>query len=174
MEDIINRGGGNILIRVFRALENEERDLERPVKVTTDGYTRSVPAGTQIRLTPGESFQTPEAILSFSTEGLNALSRNYHRVIREQVIAPRWRHVKKPVLVNSWEACYFDFDAEKILELAGAAKELGMEMLVLDDGWFGKRNDDTTSLGDWVCNEGKLGCSLKELSERIHCGWSRK
>lgn len=120
------------------------------------------------RLTPGESFQTPEAILSFSTEGLNALSRNYHRVIREQVIAPRWRHVKKPVLVNSWEACYFDFDAEKILELAGAAKELGMEMLVLDDGWFGKRNDDTTSLGDWVCNEGKLGCSLKALSERIH------
>ena len=72
------------------------------------------------------------------------------------------------MLVNSWEACYFDFNAEKLLDLARSAKALGMEMLVLDDGWFGHRNDDTSSLGDWVCNEEKLGCSLKELSERIH------
>jgi len=119
-------------------------------------------------LNPGESFHTPEAILSYSAEGLNALSRNYHRVIRDEVIPPRWRGVRKPVLVNSWEACYFDFNAEKLLKLAVAAKELGMEMLVLDDGWFGERNDDTTSLGDWFCNEKKLGCGLKELSERIH------
>jgi len=126
------------------------------------------PEGFSWRLGPGESFQTPEAILSYSAEGLNALSRNYHRLIREEVLPPRWRGVRKPVLVNSWEACYFDFDAEKLLRLARSAKELGIEMLVLDDGWFGRRDDDTTSLGDWRCNEGKLGCGLKELSERIH------
>ena len=126
------------------------------------------PEGFGWKLAPGESFQTPEAILSYSAEGLNALSRNYHRVIREEVIPPRWRGTRKPVLVNSWEACYFDFDAEKLLKLARSAKELGMEMVVLDDGWFGRRNDDTTSLGDWTCNEEKLGCSLKELAERIH------
>lgn len=119
-------------------------------------------------LNPGESFHTPEAILSYSADGLNALSRNYHRIIRDEVIPPRWRGVRKPVLVNSWEACYFDFNAEKLLNLARSAKELGMEMLVLDDGWFGIRNDDSTSLGDWFCNEGKLGCSLKDLSNRIH------
>lgn len=119
-------------------------------------------------LNPGESFQTPEAILSYSAEGLNALSHNYHRLIRDEVIPPRWRGVRKPVLVNSWEACYFDFDVEKLLDLARSAKELGMEMLVLDDGWFGERNDDRSSLGDWICNEKKLGCSLKELSERVH------
>ena len=136
------------------------------------GSTRVVcgihPEGFRWKLEPGESFRTPEAILSCSAEGLNALSRNYHRLIRGEVTAPRWRGAKKPVLVNSWEACYFDFDAEKLLKLARSAAELGMEMLVLDDGWFGRRNDDTTSLGDWTCNEGKLGCGLKELSERIH------
>ena len=120
------------------------------------------------KLEPGDSFQTPEAILSCSMEGLNILSRNYHRVIRDEVISPRWRKARKPVLVNSWEACYFDFNADKLLELARSAADLGMEMLVLDDGWFGRRDDDTTSLGDWFCNEGKLGCSLKELAERIH------
>ena len=119
-------------------------------------------------LNPGESFQTPEAILSYSAEGLNALSHNYHHLIRDEVIPPRWRGVRKPVLVNSWEACYFDFDVEKLLDLARSAKELGMEMLVLDDGWFGERNDDRSSLGDWVCNEKKLGCSLKKLSECVH------
>ncbi|MBO4472098.1 MAG: alpha-galactosidase [Clostridia bacterium] len=126
------------------------------------------PEGFEWQLEPQESFRTPEAILSFSAEGMNALSRNYHRIIREEVIAPRWRNAKKPVLINSWEATYFDFNAEKLLRLARSAKELGMEMLVLDDGWFGRRDDDTTSLGDWVCNEAKLGCSLKELTEKIH------
>ena len=142
------------------------------VSVDQTGSVRVIsgihPEGFSWKLEPGESFRTPEAILSFSDEGLNALSGNYHRVIREEVIPPRWRNTRKPVLLNSWEACYFDFDAEKLLHLARSAKELGVEMLVLDDGWFGRRNDDTTSLGDWVCNEEKLGCGLRELSERIH------
>ena len=142
------------------------------ISMDQTGSTRVVcgihPEGFSWKLEPGETFQTPECILSYSGGGLNALSGNYHRVIREEVLPPRWRGVKKPVLVNSWEACYFDFNADKLLKLAKAARELGMEMLVLDDGWFGRRNDDTTSLGDWTCNEGKLGCSLKELSEQIH------
>ena len=120
------------------------------------------------KLEPGESFQTPEAILSYSREGLNGLSRNYHRIIREEVIHPRWRNAERPVLLNSWEASYFDFDAESLLNLADEARALDMDMLVLDDGWFGKRNDDTSGLGDWTANERKLGCSLAELSERIH------
>ena len=126
------------------------------------------PDGFAWQLQPGESFDTPEAILAFSGEGLNGLSRLFHRVIREQVIHPRYKKTDRPVLINSWEAAYFDFDAEKILRFAASAKELGVEMLVLDDGWFGVRNDDTTSLGDWCVNERKLGCSMKELSDRIH------
>ena len=142
------------------------------VSVDQTGSVRVIsgihPEGFSWKLAPGESFRTPEAILSFSAEGLNGLSGNYHRIIREEVIPPRWRNTRKPVLLNSWEACYFDFDADKLLRLACSAKELGVEMLVLDDGWFGCRNDDTTSLGDWECNEEKLGCGLKELSERVH------
>lgn len=119
-------------------------------------------------LVPGEAFQTPEALLSYSANGLNGLSSHYHDIIRHQVISPRWQTAKRPVLINSWEAAYFDFDAEKILRFARSAKEMGMEMLVLDDGWFGKRDDDNAGLGDWVVNEKKLGCSMQKLSDQIH------
>ena len=155
---------GFMLMYSGNHLEEVSADQAGSVRVTGGIH----PEGFSWTLGPGESFQTPEAILSYSSEGLNALSRNYHRIIRDEVIPPRWRGIRKPVLVNSWEACYFDFNAEKLLKLGQAAKELGMEMLVLDDGWFGKRDDDSSSLGDWVCNEEKLGCSLKELSEHIH------
>ncbi len=126
------------------------------------------PDGFSWTLQPGELFETPEAILSFSGSGFNALSQQYHNVIRQHVIPQRYQQASRPVLINSWEAAYFDFDAEKILRFARSAREMGMEMLVLDDGWFGSRNDDTSGLGDWTVNEGKLGCSMKELSERIH------
>lgn len=160
------RGGcaGFMLMYSGNHLEEVSADQTGSIRVVCGIH----PENFRWKLAPGEVFQTPEAILSFSTEGLNALSRNYHRLILNEVIPPRWRNVRKPVLVNSWEACYFGFDAEKLLKLAQNAAELGMEMLVLDDGWFGCRNDDATSLGDWVCNETKLGCSLKELSEQIH------
>ncbi|MBR2822399.1 MAG: alpha-galactosidase [Clostridia bacterium] len=142
------------------------------MEVNQTGSTRLVsgihPDGFSWKLAPGESFETPEALLSYSADGLNGLSRHYHDIIRQQVIAPRWQQEKRPVLINSWEAAYFDFDAEKILRFARSATELGVEMLVLDDGWFGKRNDDTTSLGDWTVNEAKLGCSMRELSDQIH------
>ena len=141
-------------------------------EVDQAGSTRLVsgihPDGFSWTLAPDEAFQTPEAILSFSADGLNGLSRHYHDIIRQQVIAPRWQKGLRPVLINSWEAAYFDFDAEKILRFARAAKEMGMEMLVLDDGWFGKRDDDNAGLGDWVVNEKKLGCSMQKLSDQIH------
>ena len=126
------------------------------------------PEGFSWTLAPGEDFHTPEAILSFSAEGFNGLSRNLHNIIRENVIHPRWRDAARPVLLNSWEAAYFNFNAEKILAFARSARDLGMEMLVLDDGWFGKRDDDNSGLGDWTVNEAKLGCSMAELSEGIH------
>ena len=126
------------------------------------------PEGFAWTLAPGDAFDTPEAVLSFSAEGLNALSGNYHDLIRERVIDPKYQRSRRPILINSWEAAYFRFDAEKILRFARAAKDMGMEMLVLDDGWFGKRDDDNTGLGDWVVNEKKLGCSMRELSEQIH------
>ena len=120
------------------------------------------------KLEPGEAFQTPETILTYSGSGLNGLSSNYHRIIRENVIDQKFRGKRSPVLLNSWEASYFDFDEKSIYDLAVQARELGTEMLVLDDGWFGARNDDHAGLGDWYVNENKLKGGLAQLSEKIH------
>ena len=155
---------GFMLMYSGNHLEEMEVDQAGSIRIVTGIH----PDGFAWRLEPGDTFETPEAILSFSAEGFNGLSNQYHRIIREQVIDPRYRGTKKPVLINSWEAAYFDFDAEKILRFARSAKALGMEMLVLDDGWFGKRDDDNSGLGDWVVNEKKLGCSMKSLSDQIH------
>ena len=117
------------------------------------------------KLDPGEQFWTPEVILSYSSRGLNGLSRNYHRIIRENVCNPKYLHRRRPILINNWEATYFSFHGDKIIALAHQAKELGIEMLVLDDGWFGKRDDDRSGLGDWFVNEQKLPGGLKEIVE---------
>ena len=142
------------------------------IEVDQTGSTRLVSGihteGFSWMLAQGETFETPEAILSFSAEGLNGLSHNYHDIIRQQVIPQRFQQKRRPVLINSWEATGLAFDAEKILRFAGSAKKLGVEMMVLDDGWFGKRDDDKSGLGDWTVNEKKLGCSMKELSDQIH------
>ena len=119
-------------------------------------------------LLPGETFTAPEVILSCSGEGFNRLSQNFHRCIRSHVCRGKYRDQVRPILVNSWEAAYFNFNCDTILELADAAADLGIEMVVLDDGWFGHRNDDNSGLGDWRVNEGKLGCTLGELAERIN------
>lgn len=119
-------------------------------------------------LDAGEELYAPEIVLSYSAEGLGLLSHNYHQCIREHICRGKYKNQLRPVLVNSWEACYFDFDGNAIVELAEQAAELGIEMVVMDDGWFGKRGDDNTSLGDWEVNEEKLGCSLRELSDRVH------
>ena len=120
------------------------------------------------RLEPGKCFYTPEAILTFSDQGFHELSAHYHRIIRENVCPGRYLEQQRPVLLNNWEATYFHFDTGKIVSLAKEAADLGIEMLVLDDGWFGNRNDDNTSLGDWFVNEQKLPGGLRTISEEIH------
>ena len=117
-------------------------------------------------LAPGESFVTPEAVHVFSCEGLGGMSRTFHQCYDAHLIRGRWQKEKRPLLINSWEAAYFDFDTDKLISFAERAKELGIEMLVMDDGWFGKRNDDTNSLGDWFINEKKL--DLGRLVDTVH------
>ena len=113
------------------------------------------------KLEPGETFDTPEAVLSYSANGFSALSWNLHRLIRSHICRSAYRDTKRPVLINNWEATYFDFTGAK------QAAELGVEMLVLDDGWFGKRDDDLAGLGDWTVNEKKLGMPLGKVAEKI-------
>jgi len=119
------------------------------------------------RLEPGNSFQTPEAILVHSPDGLNGLSQTYHALYRERLCRGPYRDEERPVLINNWEGTYFDFDEEKILALADVAAPLGIQLLVLDDGWFGNRNDDKSSLGDWVVDRKKLPGGLSSLGEGI-------
>ena len=119
-------------------------------------------------LQPGESFQTPEAVLVYSCSGLNGMSRIYHRLYRTRLARGAWRDRLRPVLINNWEGTYFDFDEEKLFRIARAGKELGIELFVMDDGWFGRRNSDNCSLGDWTANPEKLPRGLAGLSERIH------
>ncbi|ADH97957.1 alpha-galactosidase [Salisediminibacterium selenitireducens] len=120
------------------------------------------------KLEGGETFTTPEAVLVHVTDGLNGMSRAFHALYRERLARGTWRDRDRPVLINNWEATYFDFDEEKLLTIAKSAKELGVELFVLDDGWFGKRNDDTTSLGDWHANTAKLPEGVKGIAEKIN------
>ncbi len=113
-------------------------------------------------------FYTPEATLCFSSDGENGLTSNYHRFIREHIVRGRWQYKDHPVLINDWEALHFDFTEEKLLSLAKRGKALGAELFVLDDGWFGKRNSDNGSLGDWYPNKEKLPNGIGSLADKIH------
>ena len=119
-------------------------------------------------LDAGETFCAPEVIISYSDRGLNRLSQQLHSCIRHHICRGKYKEKVRPILLNSWEACYFDFDGESICRLAQEAAEAGIEMLVMDDGWFGKRDDDNSGLGDWFVNEEKLGMSLGTMIERIN------
>lgn len=119
-------------------------------------------------LAAGETFTVPEVILSYSANGLSELSQQYHKCIRNHVCRSKYVHESRPVLINSWEAAYFDFTGDTIVDLAKEAASLGIDMVVMDDGWFGKRNDDNSSLGDWQVNEQKLSGSLAQLIDRVH------
>lgn len=119
-------------------------------------------------LETGEMFQAPEVILSYSAEGMNRLSQNLHHCIRQHICRGKYKEEIRPILINSWEAAYFDFTGDTIYELAKAAKEVNIDMLVMDDGWFGKRDDDNSGLGDWFVNEKKLGGTLGNLIKRIN------
>ena len=119
-------------------------------------------------LETGEMFQAPEVILSYSSEGMNRLSQNLHHCIRQHICRGKYKEEIRPILINSWEAAYFDFTGDTIYELAKAAKEVDIDMLVMDDGWFGKRDDDNSGLGDWFVNEKKLGGTLGNLIKKIN------
>lgn len=119
-------------------------------------------------LKPNEIFQTPEAILAYSAEGLNDLSQTFQRLFATRLARGYWRERKRPILINNWEATYFDFTEEKLLAIAKSAKKLGIELFVLDDGWFGKRTKETAGLGDWYVNHERLKDGITGLAKKIH------
>lgn len=118
-------------------------------------------------LKPNEQFSTPEVILSYSDSGMEALSHNFHNVIRNNICRGEYKLSERPVLINNWEATYFDFNEERLENIAKEASKLGVDMFVMDDGWFGKRDSDTSGLGDWFVNEGKLKGGLNTLVEKV-------
>jgi alpha-galactosidase len=119
------------------------------------------------RLEAGESFCSPEAVLTYSDRGYREISENMHSFVREHIVRGKWQKKSRPILINSWEAMYFDLNEKKLLRLAKEAADIGIELFVLDDGWFSKRNDDTSSLGDWYDNKEKLPNGLGGLSDKI-------
>lgn len=119
-------------------------------------------------LEEGEVFQTPEVVMVYSNEGIGKMSRIFHSLYRERLIRGKFRDEERPVLINNWEATYFEFNAEKIEAIAKVGSELGMELMVLDDGWFGQRDDDTSSLGDWRIDYKKLPDGLEDLTKRVN------
>ena len=118
-------------------------------------------------LNPGEGFQAPEAVLAYTENGFDEMSHIFHDLFRDHLIRSPYLHKERPVLINNWEATYFDFNTDKLVSIASEAKKCGIEMLVMDDGWFGVRNDDNSSLGDWTVNEAKLPGGLKALSDKL-------
>lgn len=142
------------------------------VEVDTRGCPRVLaginPEDFRWRLEPGETFTTPEAVLVYSENGVGGMSRTFHHFYLDHLMRSEWTKKKRPLLINSWEAAYFDFDGDKLVEFAREAKELGIDMLVMDDGWFGNRFDDHRALGDWQVNEEKLGGTLGQLVDRVN------
>ena len=125
------------------------------------------PEGFCWTLAPGDVFQTPEVVLVYSDRGLSGMTHTFHDLYRAHLIRGAYKDLPRPSLINNWEATYFDFDTEKLLSIARTAAKVGVELFVLDDGWFGKRDDDVCSLGDWTVNEQKLPGGLTHLSEEI-------
>ena len=118
---------------------------------------------------PGETFDTPAVLMTYTHKGLAKMSHNFHHFFRRNLNRSKFvRDVRRPVLINTWEAAFFDFDDEKLVKIAKAAKDMGVEMIVMDDGWFGKRDDDNSGLGDWYVNEKKIKCGLTELVRQIN------
>ncbi|MBS7578053.1 MULTISPECIES: alpha-galactosidase [unclassified Enterococcus] len=119
-------------------------------------------------LSPKDQFQTPEALIVYSDEGLNGMSQTYHQLLRERLARGKFQYAERPILINNWEATYFDFDAAKIKGIVDQSAALGIELFVLDDGWFGKRDDDISGLGDWYENTTKLKGGLKGIADYVH------
>lgn len=120
------------------------------------------------KLAPGEEFTTPEAVMVYSNQGLSGMSRSYHSLYRNRICRGKFRDIERPVLINNWEATYYDFNEEKIINIAKKAKEIGIELLVIDDGWFGERNSDAGYMGDWNVNIKKFPRGLSNIAEQIN------
>jgi len=142
------------------------------VEVSSFGKTRVTsginPETFEYVIDPGEDFESPEAVMTFSKDGYNGLSQHMHAFVREHIVRGEWKKKTRPILLNSWEAAYFDINESKLVRLAKAGASLGMELFVMDDGWFGERDNDATSLGDWDVNTKKLPHGLKGLAEKIN------
>lgn len=142
------------------------------VEVNAYGKTRVVsgiqPEGFSFLLKSSENFEAPEAVMTYSPNGFTGQSLNMHSFIRGHIIRGRWKNKPRPILLNSWEACYFNVSEKGMVSLAKAGKDLGIELFVMDDGWFGERNSDTSSLGDWEPNSKKLPGGLKPLGDKIN------
>ncbi len=140
-------------------------------EVESHGTTRFLmgiePFNFQWKLEPGEEFQTPECVVVYTSEGLNKMSQSFHRLYQTHLIRGYWRDRPRPILINNWEATYFDFTEEKLLRIAGKAKECGIELFVLDDGWFGSRCSSRSGLGDWYANRERLPDGIKGLAEKM-------
>ena len=117
---------------------------------------------------PGDEFQSPEVVMVYSDSGMGKMSRTFHDLYNNNLIRGEWKNKKRPLLINSWEGSGFDFDQETLVRYAKEAKKLGIELLVMDDGWFGHRDSDNSSLGDWFVNESKLKGGLTKLIERVN------
>lgn len=128
--------------------------------INTKQFDYEVPAG--------DVFETPEVIMAFTQEGLTGLTHLYHDFFRSNMCRSKFLHEERPILINTWEAAFFTFDDKKLLEIAKAAKKMGVDLLVMDDGWFGKRDDDNAGLGDWYVNENKIKCGLNKLVEQVN------
>ena len=126
------------------------------------------PTNFEWKLECGEEFCTPECVFVYSDAGFGKMSRTYHELIRDRLCRGKFRDVERPVLLNNWEATYFDFNEEKIVDIARKAAEVGVDLMVLDDGWFGERNDDNSSLGDWFVNKEKLPNGIGGLAQKIN------
>ena len=140
-------------------------------EVSTFDMTRLMmginPENFRWELSAGENFQTPETVMVYSGEGLGGMSRTFHRLFRTRLMRGKWRDLPRPILLNNWEATYFSFDEDKLISIASKAKECGIELFVLDDGWFGARDDDRRGLGDWYCNLKKIPSGIDGLSRKV-------
>lgn len=154
---------GFMLVYSGNFVAEVELDAHNSIRIATGINENSF----EWKLASGEEFFTPECLMTFSANGITGMSANFHDFIRTSIINPKWQTVKRPILINNWEATYFNFDKPKLLAIAKDAAKLGIEMLVLDDGWFGHRESDNSSLGDWFVNENKIG-QLKELVDEIN------
>ncbi len=125
------------------------------------------PFGFEWKIQPEETFNTPEAILVYSDKGLNCMSQTFHQLFNKRLVRGKWRGKDRPVLINNWEATYFDFTEDKLVDIAKKAKNVGIDLFVLDDGWFGERNQDNAGLGDWFANKNRLPNGIGSLAERI-------